>query len=69
MLVQKLFNNISIVVLSATRIMSERLSDMQILIFAVSATCYDSTAFYPDAERVIRIRSGNSELTLSAKVW
>ena len=35
---------------------------MHILIFPVPATCYISTANYLDAERVIWMRNGNSEL-------
>ena len=34
---------------------------MHILIFPIPATCYISTANYLDAERVIWMRSGNSE--------
>ena len=43
------------------QMMIEQLN-MHILILPVSATCYSSNAIYPDAERVIWMRSANSEL-------
>ena len=39
---------------------------MHAIMFVVLAGCYFSTAFYPDAERVIWMRSGNSELAYSS---
>ena len=35
---------------------------MHALMFVVLTGCYFSTAFYPDAERIIWMRSRNSEL-------
>ncbi len=40
---------------------------MHILILPVSATCYSSTAIYPDAKRVIWMRSDNFKLAHSRR--
>ena len=42
---------------------------MHASMFVVLDGCYFSTAFYPDAERVIWMRSRNSELAYSGAVF
>jgi hypothetical protein len=42
---------------------------MHFLIILVWAICYTSTAIYPDKERVIWLRSGNSEFAYTCLFW